>query len=304
MESISRRSQEVRTFYKYASPETALAVLGSRSFRFSSPLKFNDPFDFQSGLHFDFDIASLSAKVLNRLGELVSAEGDPVVDKEDPWGQMVILARRKFRARGFPRQDLEKFMSPILSSLADEIRRTQQEYQEHWWAKLLPGIRVFCVAEERDSLLMWAHYARDHTGVVFELRSIPEEDNVLSVAEPVLYADHPPQFFTESEWIDEILSLKKLDIDQLFRRYAYIKSSHWAYEKEWRVWFPLVPVPDSLWFDYPIRPSEFSAVYIGCRAEQSFVKKVTELTRCAFPAARLYKASKAEDRYELNYVEF
>ena len=89
-------------------------------------------------------------------------------------------------------------------NLVRQFRVTQQEYQDAWWKTLLPGIRVFCVLEERSNLLMWAHYAKDHTGAVFDFLSLPDEGNPLLVAEPVMYVDHPIPFFTESEWLDHI----------------------------------------------------------------------------------------------------
>ena len=82
------------------------------------------------------------------------------------------------------------------------IRSTQEAYRQHWRDKLLPGLRVFCVSEERDNLLMWAHYAQEHKGAVFEFWSLPEEDNPLSVAQPIEYVDSPPPFFTETEWME------------------------------------------------------------------------------------------------------
>lgn len=221
-----------RQFYKYATPKTALSVLKSRSFRYSSPLKFNDPFDFQSGLHFDFDIDSLHRKILDRLFVLATSKAEPIVDINDPWGKLVMLVREKYTTHGFPRQRWEEMSAPSFARLIGEIRITQKKYQDYWWKRLLPSIRVFCVSEDRDNLLMWSHYARDHTGVVFELHSLPEEDNPLSVAKPIKYVETPPPFFTEAEWIDDILSIKKMDHRELNRRYAYFKSSHWKYEKE------------------------------------------------------------------------
>lgn len=70
---------EKRAFYKYASPETALAVLKSRTFRYSSPLLFNDPFDVQAGLHFDFDIETLHKKFLDRIQEFSVAPIEPTL---------------------------------------------------------------------------------------------------------------------------------------------------------------------------------------------------------------------------------
>jgi hypothetical protein len=221
-----------RPFYKYVSPDTALAILRSQSVRYSSPLSFNDPFDIQSGLHFDFDLSTLHGKVLDRLNELASAPDEPPVDHEDVWGKVVLAARKHYPKHGFPRERWEQLTRPSFNHLIEVIADTQKRYQEHWRSVLLPGIRVFCVSEERDNLLMWAHYARDHAGCVFELWSLPDEDNPLSVAMPVDYAEAPPPFFTEQEWLDDLMGIKNLDIHALYRRYAYVKSDHWAYERE------------------------------------------------------------------------
>lgn len=290
-----------RAFFKYTSPDTALAILRSKTFRYSSPLKFNDPFDFQSGLHFDFDLGSLPAKIVDRIEQLATANEDPIVDTDDPWGKLILLIREKYPTHGFPRDFWGQAAAAPFNYLIAEIRMTQQKYQEHWWKTLLPGIRVFCVSEDRDNLLMWAHYTKDHTGVVFELRSLPEEDNPLSVAAPVIYTDRPPPFFTESEWINDILSLKRMNQHDLNKRYAYIKSCHWSYEREWRVWFPLASSSESPHFDCPIRPSELAGVYIGCRAEPKFVADVVKLTQSAFPQAQIYRAYKEETTYALRY---
>lgn len=292
-----------RSFFKYAAPETALAVLRNKTVRYSSPLTFNDPFDFQSGLHFDFNLDTLYAKVLDRLEELAATKEEPVVDAQDPCGKLVLLVREKYPARGFPRERWEKMIAPLFANLVQEIRSAQRKYQEHWWNTLLPGIRVFCVSEERGNLLMWAHYAKDHTGVVFEYKSFPDEDNPLSVAQPVIYVDRPPPFFTETEWIEDILSIQRMDEHELSKRYAYIKSGHWRYEREWRVWYPLIPAPDSLHFDCPIRPSEFMGVDIGCRAEPKFTTEVIELTRNAFPHVRIHRAHKKRGDYALEYEQ-
>lgn len=293
----------VQLFYKYTTPNTALAILRSKTFRYSSPLLFNDPFDFQSGLHLDFDIATLPSKIFNRLEKIASAQNEPKVDAGDPWGQLAKIVWLNYRDYGFPRTKFEQLAGPLLLQLAEEIQATQQKYQEHWLTKFLPGLRVFCVSEDRDNLLMWAHYAKDHTGAVFELRSLPEEDNPLSVAQPVEYSVKPPPFFTENEWLDEIFSIKRADHRELNRRYAYAKSAKWDYEREWRVWYPVIPAPEVLWVDNPIRINEVSALYIGCRADPSFASDVVELMRQTFPSARLYRAIKVEGAYTLKYSE-
>ncbi|MES2536728.1 MAG: DUF2971 domain-containing protein [Pseudomonadota bacterium] len=291
-----------RAFYKFASADTTLAILRSRSIRYSSPLLFNDPFDVQSGLHFDFDIATLQDKVLDRIGELAAAPEAPPVDSEDGWGKVVLAARSYYPNYGFPRQIWAEMSAPSFRAITAIIEDTQKKYREHWRSNLMPSIRVFCVTEERDNLLMWAHYSKDHTGAVFEFWSLPEEDNALSVARPVIYADSPPPFFSEREWIDDFMGLKKLDPRELYRRYAYVKSHHWSYEKEWRVWYPLANSSE-MYDTVPIRQNELRAIYFGCRASDSFINEATHLLGGAFPSARLYRASKSEGAYKLSFHE-
>jgi len=290
-----------RPFYKYASPETTLAVLKSRTFRYSSPLVFNDPFDVQSGLHFDFDIEALHGKVLDRIHQLAAAPTEPNLDRDDDWGKIVLEARKYYPTHGFPRDRWEELTAESFAWLVQQIKNTQSQYQQHWMNKLLPGMRVFCVSEDRDDLLMWAHYGRDHTGVVFELWSLPDEDNALSVAQPVQYVDAPPPFFTESEWLDDMVAIKKFNPDTLFRRYVSAKSKHWSYEREWRVWYPLAT--EGLFDDVPIRPSEFTSLYFGCRATSEFKNDALALLHSSFPNVRVFRALKKEDVYALEYVE-
>lgn len=290
-----------RAFFKYASPETTLAVLRNRSVRYSSPLAFNDPFDIQSGLHFDFDIDSLPSRVLERLHELAGAPEQPPVDESDVWGRLVMAVRDLYPEHGFDRTRWERVALAPFTQLATIIKTTRQQYQEHWDTKLLPGIRVFCVSEERDNLLMWAHYARDHTGAVFEFWSLPEEDNPLSVAEPIQYLQSPPPFFSEAQFLDDLFSIRKLDFSALYRRYAYCKSDVWAYEREWRVWHPYGPPGE--YEAMPVRASEFKGLYLGCRMSDETRRDVIALARTSFPGVPIHAAQKARHAYQLAYTE-
>jgi Protein of unknown function (DUF2971) len=253
-----------RPFFKYMTPETTLAVLHTRAVRYSSPLSFNDPFDVQSGLHFDFDLSELHSKLVDRIQVLAAAPDIPNVDQSDVWGQVVLMARKHYTTRGFNRDRWIELTSPSFADLCKIIGETQEQYQTFWRQKLLPGIRVFCVSEDRDNLLMWAHYARDHTGAVFELWSLPEEDNPLSVAGPIEYAPNPPSFFSEREFIESMTGVHELNFSGLYKRYAYAKSDHWSYEKEWRVWYPFSESTTS--FDtVPLRKSEVKARVLGSK---------------------------------------
>lgn len=289
-----------RPFYKYMSPETAMIVAESKTVRYSSPDTFNDPFEFHSGLHFDFNPDSIPSKFLQRLEELASASTPPPVDPTDPWGKLVLLVRSNYATHGIPKSLRTERGIDAFQFFLDTLRDTQLRYQEHWWTTLRPGVRVFCVSEVANNPLMWAHYARDHTGAVYEFWSLPEEDNALSVARPVEYLDAPPPFFSEAEFIDDLLSIKRIDFNSLYRRYAYCKSAHWHYEQEWRVWHPLSQTQDH---DYiQVRQSEFKAAYFGCRMTAPAQEKLKRALRQNFPAVQLFQAHRQPSSYELSFT--
>jgi len=42
------------------------------------------------------------------------------------------------------------------------------EELNNWWYSLSKASRILCLAEKHLILLMWAHYAKDHTGVAIK----------------------------------------------------------------------------------------------------------------------------------------
>jgi hypothetical protein len=291
-----------RSFYKYTSPETAKAILENKTVQYSSPLAFNDPFDVQAGLHFDFNLEDLLEKCVDHIGRFASAPSVEPVDKDHPIGQLALMARTRFPTHGFDKKVWLKMMGPSFNEdLIPVIKQTQHDFQ-NFWKDILPTVRVFCVAEERDNLLMWAHYAKDHTGVVFEFLSMPENGNALSVAQQVKYVASPPPFFNEQEWLDDFITTKPFDNMALHRRYVLHKGIDWGYEKEWRVWFPNSTTEGH--HDYlPVSENDFPALFIGCRAEKNFTNDIIAMTRKGFPNTRIFKAMRRSDSYTLEYVE-
>jgi hypothetical protein len=287
-------------FFKYTSASTALKILEAGTVRYSSPLLFNDPFDVQTGLHFDFDIGSLPDKLFRRIEGLVTSPTRPNVSGRDPWGQIILDLWDRRLTRGFPRELLWETCAPSLGEMKEAIATLQMQYQQ-MWHDFLPRLRVFSITEERDNLLMWSHYAQWHTGAVFEFLVLPDEDNPLCVAQPVMYRSHPPSFFTEGQWIDDTLALDQLDPDTLYFAYAYVKSDVWSYEKEWRVWDLLPAKQDTLFSDYPFRPKEVGAVYLGCRMNPDHKKALLTALSQKYPTARVFEARKPADRFQLDF---
>jgi len=289
------------SFYKYTSASTAARILQSSSVIYRSPLQFNDPFDIQSGLHFDFDIDVLPEIILNRIEDLAARDDRPDVSVADSFGELVMRLWEMKRTRPFPRENFRELARPLLVFLKEQAVLFQKQYQDVWWNKFLPRLRVFCVSETHDNLLMWSHYSQDHTGVVFEFRVLPEEDNPLCVAKPVEYCSSPPAFFSRREWLDEFFGVRNIDLTALYFRYAYVKSDVWAYEREWRVWDLLPSLEDSLHSYYDLRANEIAAVYLGCRIDPQMKATIVGLLE-GRPDVRVFQARKALDDFRLEFV--
>ena len=288
-------------FFKYTSASTALKILESSAVRYSSPLLFNDPFDVQSGLHFEFEIESLPEKIFQRIEQLVASDREPEPQEGNILGEAITIMWENKSTHGFPREEIRELIRPQLDGLKDQIIRLQSEYQNEWWNDFLPRLYIFSVAEENDNLLMWSHYGDYHRGVVFSFRVLPQQDNPLCVARPVVYRNTPPSFFTEQQWLDDILGVRKLEHIELYFQYAYVKSAVWAYEREWRVW-DLRPQPSPLhYYDYPLWDKEVEAVYFGCNIASESKVDIMSLLSMKYPEAKLFQARKGCDKYRLEF---
>jgi hypothetical protein len=175
----------------------------------------------------------------------------------------------------------------------------QRQFQDKWWNDFLPKLRVFSVSESKDNLLMWAHYAKDHTGVVFKFRALAEQDNPLCMAKPIRYSKYPLPLFSESEFIEDIVSDCGLDENRMLD-YAYIKSDVWAYEREWRVWDLPREAGDTLYDQYPLWPEEIGAVYFGCKIDPDVRTKIARLLS-GHANSTAFQARKASDQFRLDF---
>lgn len=289
-------------FYKYTSARTALLILRNRTFRYSSPVLFNDPFDIQTEIKFDFPIHNFPKLVMEEIEEIVLSKKHVELDEGNAWSKAIALLKEKVEEHGYYEDDVKSITLPMLEIMKHLLEDTRQKYNEAW-REFLPRLRVFSVSEKKDNILMWSHYADYHTGVVLKLDVLPEEDNPLCVAKPVIYRPTPPIFFTEREWIDDIIGAKEIDHQKLYWEYAYVKSDIWGYENEWRVWDLLPDVQSRLYSDYPVYPKELDEIYFGCRIREEDRKAIVLSAKSINPEIRFFQGIKSNDQYGLDFKE-
>lgn len=86
----------------------------------------------------------------------------------------------------------------------------------------IEGIGVMSMSEIPDSLLLWAHYAANHTGVCLEYEVT---DNCGGYLMPVTYSTQYPVLSIYDFGVNVTKSVDSI---------LTTKSMEWAYEKEWR----------------------------------------------------------------------
>jgi hypothetical protein len=131
---------------------------------------------------------------------------------------------------------------------------------EHLQRKL-KDIVVLSLAENCDSLLMWAHYGGQHSGILIgfdsDMRILARPTPTFSHFDAVSYCHHRPtaERFTH------------IPEHELYFR----KSSEWAYEREWRLVESILAVegdvqdPKTHW-PFEIDPRSVKKVVLGHRA--------------------------------------
>jgi hypothetical protein len=155
---------------------------------------------------------------------------------------------------------------------------------------LLDQTGVVSFAGMPDDLLMWAHYASQHAGVCLRFEATTEQHaDFLANLFPVRYQDAVPRInFYTTEIIEKL------------HAYVLTKSSHWAYEQEWRriVW----PVAESRYL--PLPPGVISAIYLGYRVAESdrdAILSAAQKSRSCRDLAVL-QAVPSPDSYSLKFV--
>ena len=265
-------------FYKYLPAETALKILQTRTLKYSSPALFNDPFDSQSKMQFGFEIPEFVGAFSARIYNMIHCPLEPVGDEKNALFRDIKKAW--YTANQSQRKMPEKFWRQQLKDFNQETVRLCTEHLEemnNWWYRLSRATRILCLSEDLRNLLMWAHYAKDHTGVVIQLKCIPELDTSLLAARKVSYKDKPPVIAELNDYLSHLTGQSNNidDRNALFYELFLTKSSQWCYEKEWRIFIPPFNMEDptiktdnkgqEVLFDLiSFYPQEIHSIYFGC----------------------------------------
>lgn len=285
-------------FYKYYSAEATKLVLSNLTVKWSSPILFNDPFDLQVNINFDFDLNDLREPFLNEIEELMYSDEEPVGHMDHPLFALIMHSRRN--AHKLSREEFREYMRPASDEGFKNSKKLLEDL-EVWWRDFSNDLRLFCISEVNDDLLMWAHYADCHRGCVIKFNCLPQHDRPLCAAVKVNYQQEVPTIATMDNYLKHLTGQIKLNFDSLFTLFSTTKSKHWSYEKEWRCIGTKKSDSVKLYDFDPILFEEIAAIYMGCKITNKDKDDILSLLTGNLETVDVYIGKKDKYEYSLEF---
>lgn len=163
--------------------------------------------------------------------------------------------------------------------IAELEREVQKSRLEFFFRDSAVGI--LSLSRDWRNLVMWSHYARNHTGICIEFET--DNDALLSRAEEMNYSDDVTRIeFYQTDFLTAI------------RQALSRKFGDWEYEKEWRVWRNPAGVN-------VIDPRAVTAVYFGMNSDITSGNRrvLHHLLSSNFPRIDLYKVERDRTTFQL-----
>lgn len=133
-------------------------------------------------------------------------------------------------------------MRALYSKHGVQLSRPSQVFER--FQQQLSTVGIFSLAERADNELMWAHYAKSHTGLAFgfsraDNNKLGNSRHTMQVTydsvKPVFKTGFLHQIDIHKERNNELISRQKLSFeDPVFRAAFSTKPPAWSYEEEWR----------------------------------------------------------------------
>lgn len=282
----------IQKFYKYRDIDQTRKLLETGTLAWSSPLLFNDPFDTQVDLRFDFEINELQDPLLHRLVEIVTSDDEPLGDSGNTFFLALGLARRDFKSGRWTRDELTVRLAPVAKQMTERLQHGLQKNQVVW-REYLSVMRFLCLAVSNENVPMWEHYAKGGTGCAVEFVCPRDRPSIFWLAKPVSYSAGIPAIATLEEWLRHETGQFTLQLSDRFDRYAFSKSTRWSYEEEWRVARVLknqTPEAASKKRDFlGFEPSDLSAIYFGYRASSEDLDAIWGMVKSKYPWVECFR---------------
>jgi hypothetical protein len=209
--------------FKYLHPDRT-DVLRGGLIRFSSPRVLNDPFELRPHVLGLVRKEQIPTDISRGIPEAIA-----ISYSELPAEVRTLIPRDLYQAFA---QAFLKPQMPHLPAFVEAIFETMlPKVKEVMFQKFDELIGILCLTESPTNLLMWAHYADAHQGLVIEFdpsssffdQRLGPEDDLRHLRKVVYQEERPAVVLTEINDFTPFLT----------------KGMDWNYESEWRMMVPI-----------------------------------------------------------------
>jgi hypothetical protein len=293
----SHWNNDRRFFFKYMSRATGKIVLENQTLRWTTPGILNDPYDMQFDLHIDIDHELVKAIALQKTWD--GFYGEQIVPAGNQLGAAINLVRDVF-----PRLTREEFDREFGEAIDEGLMRGERilpELQDEV-RSLMADSKILCLTEIPDSILMWAHYAERHHGLVLQFKAIPELDSAWGAARPVRYLNNMPRLLDNDFLADMLSGRVSMDVKAIIHRLVYTKSVEWAYEREWRIFSGTGRNRLARYEDLHFSPHELDAAIVGTRMPEEDRAAFSSIVQRLYPHAQILQMVRGERDFQLEVI--
>ena len=145
-------------------------------------------------------------------------------------------------------------------------------------------IGILSLSEECDNILMWSHYAKNHTGFVLGF-------------DTNLFLNNSDFDYIENvKYCTEYPIIKSIGENDDFYKKFFHKSNDWQYEKEWRL--SKNHIKDRL---YVIPKEAITELIIGCKMNNKTKSEIVDIAKNSLGSnLKIYQAKKDIENFKLN----
>lgn len=282
--------------YKYCSLEAAHVMLETGTVRWSAPALFGDAMEPDHCTEFGFDPEFLLDSATKLASSMIFSADVPRGDSP------LTNAIKRWRSE-------ERFSSPeeavvvlqeLLSKIIDQKLESNQQKQTAW-QDYSRNIRLCCFCSRPDNPVAWENFAAKHGGVCMRLDT---GDNAMAGTPlPVQYSPNRPVLLSLKAQLNAILfNAPEPGIDN--QQLLLVKPQPRRLEQEWRSFRTTLKKGgnadnSSLFDDIRFDARELSALCFGLATPQSDKDKLTKILKKNYPNTRVYQATLAAGKYDL-----
>ncbi len=273
--------------YKYFPPERIGFEEGKGFFpnlevSFTAPIEFNDPFD-----------CSLYMNI---------TENDYVTHlRSDESFKNIKWKLQQISSKKVKYSDVRKYIKEKIKNFRK--REDKEDFlsnlgKEAWEISTKANVRILSLSKNYSNLLMWSHYAKNHTGFVVGLKSAYFESGMFKTESQGILG------LREVIYEDKFAELNPLGNPDPVRNALpfFKKSKCWEYEEEVRFVGYLIE-KDSNFHIEKIPDNFIESVRLGATITEENKAKIVNFCRENLPNVSIYQARLQKAFYALDFIK-